>query len=31
MERATALGLRVTKSWGGNAPYDFAVVDSGAS
>ena len=29
MERATARGLRVTKPWGDNAPYDFAVETAG--
>ena len=29
MTRATELGLRVTKPWGDNAPYDFAVESNG--
>ena len=29
MERATELGLRVTKPWGDNTPYDFAVESRG--
>lgn len=29
MTRATELGLRVTKPWGDNAPYDLAVEASG--
>ena len=29
MTRAAELGLRVTKPWGDNAPYDFAVEHNG--
>jgi hypothetical protein len=29
MARAAELGLRVTKPWGDNAPYDFAVESDG--
>ncbi len=29
MARAAELGLRVTKPWGDNAPYDFAVEHNG--
>jgi len=29
MTRATELGFRVTKPWGDNAPYDFAVESHG--
>jgi hypothetical protein len=29
MTRAAELGIRVTKPWGDNAPYDFAIESAG--